>query len=108
MIDVSDGIAPDLWRICLASGAGAVLSEGQMILAGADKVNDALYFGESFELLFTLPGKEAIKLEKDVKNGKTPYKFYQIGVITGKRYGVVMADKKGVISPIVFKGYEHL
>ncbi|MBF0215561.1 MAG: thiamine-monophosphate kinase [Candidatus Omnitrophica bacterium] len=108
MIDVSDGIAPDLWRICRASGLGASLSESLLSLAGSKNINDSLYYGESFELVFTLPVKEAASLEKDVKMRTAPYKFFPIGMIVAQKYGVVMADNKGVVSPVMFKGYEHL
>lgn len=67
MIDVSDGLAIDLWRVLDASGCGAEIDENaftEMIhedahqLATQDSVSPrdhALYDGEDFELLIALP-----------------------------------------------------
>lgn len=67
MIDVSDGLAPDLERICLASGVGCEirsdavplhpdLQHAQRAVNGfPDPLGCALVGGEDFELLFTVP-----------------------------------------------------
>ncbi|MCK4852566.1 MAG: thiamine-monophosphate kinase, partial [Candidatus Omnitrophica bacterium] len=52
MIDVSDGIAPDLGRICAESGLGCKVYAGSIPLSRRLTLEDALYYGESFELLF--------------------------------------------------------
>jgi thiamine-monophosphate kinase len=70
MMDLSDGLATDLHRLCRASGVGAVVERGRLpvdpvviaacdwlAMAGAtpDPVDLALTGGEDFELLFTAP-----------------------------------------------------
>ena len=65
MIDVSDGLALDLWRLCRASGVGARISLPHVPVApalfelagilGADPLELALGGGEDYELLATLP-----------------------------------------------------
>ena len=65
-IDVSDGLALDLHRLCRASGVGARLAAGRLPLSpGLDRLADglgarperlALGGGEDYVLLFTLPG----------------------------------------------------
>lgn len=64
-IDVSDGLAKDLHRLCRASGAGAEIELGRLPLArgfgalaeklGLDFRDLALAGGEDYVLLFTLP-----------------------------------------------------
>lgn len=55
-MDISDGLALDLHRLCRASGAGAELNPAAIPApAGLDR---ALYGGEDYELLFTLPARK--------------------------------------------------
>ena len=64
-MDVSDGLARDLHRLCRASGAGAEIDAGALPLThrftkvceaiGADPLALALGGGEDYVLLFTLP-----------------------------------------------------
>jgi thiamine-monophosphate kinase len=53
MMDISDGLATDLRHILKASGVGAALDSAAIPLAGT--LEQALYDGEDFELLFTAP-----------------------------------------------------
>jgi thiamine-monophosphate kinase len=52
-IDLSDGIALDLYRVCEASGVAAVLDRVPVVKGAS--VERALHGGEDYELLFTLP-----------------------------------------------------
>ena len=64
-IDVSDGVARDLYRLCAESGVGARIEAARLPLApgfaslcsalGADGEQLALHGGEDYVLLFTLP-----------------------------------------------------
>ncbi len=66
MIDISDGLAIDLWHICEASGCGATLDEEALDAAihpdalqlakhtGKPPRQHALYDGEDFELIMAL------------------------------------------------------
>src|SRR3989338_7089247 len=59
MIDVSDGLALDLWRILYASRVGARISKDAVpISREADSFEKAISEGEDFELLFTMNPKE--------------------------------------------------
>lgn len=53
-MDLSDGLALDLHRMCLASGAAAEL-DGVLPSAPGATLEQALYGGEDYELLCTLP-----------------------------------------------------
>ncbi|MGZ4109704.1 MAG: thiamine-phosphate kinase [Actinomycetota bacterium] len=55
MIDVSDGLALDLARVCRASGVGARLALADVPIAPGATLEDALGGGEDYELLVTLP-----------------------------------------------------
>ncbi len=62
-IDVSDGLAADLGKLCAASGVGARLevaslpvSAALVEVAGADATRLCLAGGDDYELLFAVPG----------------------------------------------------
>ena len=91
MCDISDGLIQDLGHILDNSSTGAVLYEELIPLSrAAVNLDDALYGGEDFELLFTLSRKEALRL----RAGK-PYDFYPIGSIMPKKFGLKLIDAKG-------------
>jgi thiamine-monophosphate kinase len=52
-IDLSDGLCIDLYRLCVASGVRAVIMD--VPLHPEATTEQALYGGEDYELLFTLP-----------------------------------------------------
>ncbi len=55
-LDVSDGLALDLHRLCRRSAVGAVLTDLDAARAPGATVDDALYGGDDYALLFTWPG----------------------------------------------------
>jgi thiamine-monophosphate kinase len=60
MIDVSDGLALDLSRLCAASGVGARLELARVPVHAAASGEEALGGGEDYELLATLPTDDAV------------------------------------------------
>jgi thiamine-monophosphate kinase len=105
-MDVSDGLARDLHRLCRASGAGAEIEAGALPFAdrfnrlcaaiGADPLTLALGGGEDYVLLFTLP--EGI--EPPEKQAR------RIGRITKKCEVVLL--REGKRSPLPDLGWDHL
>ena len=85
MMDISDGLATDLRHILKASGVGAELDSARIPKIGT--VEQALYDGEDFELLFT---------------SSAEFDFPSIGKITGKK-GELLLDGK----PLSAKAFEH-
>ena len=108
MIDVSDGIAVDLGRICRESRAGCRLYAGALPLSKGLSLRDALYYGESFELLFTMAPTEVRKLFRDLgRSGKTP-RYFIIGEITRKQRGMFLIGEEGRPEALKMEGYSHL
>lgn len=107
MIDISDGLSTDLNHIAEESAAGACIYEELIpISKNAASLNAALNEGEDFELLFTLPVKEARRLiKKNLFGAKLP--VTQIGEITEKRKGLRIVDRKGKETELKPKGFKH-
>ena len=61
-MDLSDGLALDLHRLCLESGVSAKLNES-LPMAHAASLDEALRGGEDYELLFTAPARARIPFE---------------------------------------------
>ncbi len=53
MMDVSDGLLLDCWRLARASGVTVKLESTSLPAADAARVNDAIRWGDDYELLFT-------------------------------------------------------
>lgn len=104
-IDVSDGLALDLHRLCRASGVGARLDAtalpavpGQAALArhlGLAPLELALAGGEDYVLLFTLPPRS-----------RGPRGTYRIGVVTAGNAVEITID--GAPRPLAAAGWDHL
>lgn len=105
MIDVSDGLATDLGHLCEESRVGAVVDETRVPIAPAARrldglpLDHALFDGEDYELLFTLPPTEAVRVEK-AKRGKV---IGQISAIDG----IYLRNAKGDLREVQRRGWEH-
>lgn len=86
-IDISDGLVIDLHRLCLESGVSAELDH--VPVAEGASLDDALYAGEDYELLFTAPPR---------KN-----RGIRIGTIREGRQGEVRISGKR----LRVKGFDH-
>ncbi|MEY4614607.1 MAG: hypothetical protein RL179_2580 [Planctomycetota bacterium] len=110
MIDISDGLALDLHRICAESKCGATLYADKIpISEAALGMNDqksplqhALGDGEDFELLFSLPPLEAKKLLQD-----QPLKGVRISHIGEITKEGIFLEEKGRKFPLEALGYIH-
>ncbi len=89
-IDVSDGLALDLYRVCVASGVAAELD--RVPIARGSTLGRALHGGDDYELLFSLP-----------KGAKGPRGTACIGRIIKGRPGALSLDGK----PLDPRGYDH-
>lgn len=106
MIDTSDGIAPDILRLCEESGTGCRLYEQAIPLSRGLAADEALYYGESFELLFTMSRKKAERLFTDGRL-RAGCPFFIIGEIAGKQKGLKLIKAGGRVEELKAGGYRH-
>jgi thiamine-monophosphate kinase len=102
MIDVSDGLFLDLWRLCSESGVGARIYEDRLPISpdltraaahlGLRAFDLATKGGEDYELLFTAPRRSCVRAVR-------------IGETTGE--GMVVVRSDGREAPIRPEGYRH-
>ena len=113
-IDLSDGLAADVRRLCEASGVGVEidlralpLSKPLRAYAAAvrrDPVDYALGGGEDFELLFTVP---PTGLDRTLRLATAEVPITAIGWVLPRRAGLRMIDASGARRPLPAVGYEH-
>ncbi len=111
MIDISDGLAKDLWHICEESGVGAMLdAESIPITPDAHELaktgsktplQHALHDGEDFELIFTVSAEDGKRLQE----ARLDFAVTKIGEITKEGYTI---RENGVTRVLEAKGYEHV
>ncbi len=95
-MDISDGLALDLHRLCTASGCAAEI-ESVPVFRGAS-LEQALSGGEDYELLFTAPA--GAKLPREFKG----VELSRIGRVVKGGAGAVRFEGK----PLAPRGYDHL
>jgi thiamine-monophosphate kinase len=110
MIDVSDGLASELFHICKASGVGVTIYEDKLpidkqtfdtaVELNIDPITCVLNGGEDYELLFTIDQKDFSKLEKHPD-------IHFIGHITKAEDGKLMVTKSGTVVSLKAQGWKH-
>jgi len=117
MIDLSDGLAGDLRHLLARDALGAELLKRAIPISHAAKVQAkaesaakppllaALTDGEDFELLFTVPSRDAVPLLDGWKLQFPEVKLSCIGKISATP-GVKLRDKDG-FKPMPDHGYVH-
>ncbi len=114
-IDISDGLAADLAHICTASGVGAnidaealpILPEVRTIatLAGREAQELALFGGEDYELIFTVPAERVDEIVREMPIA-SDVKATPIGTIC-EGSGLTLLYQ-GKSSPLRPGGWDHL
>lgn len=117
MMDISDGLSLDVWRMCRASGAGAILDERQLETVvsddakrmaekdGVSPLDHAMSDGEDFELLLAVgPGDGDRGGEVDEMIGDV-VRLYPVGMMTES--GLAYRRGDGNIERLEPKGYVH-
>lgn len=110
MMDISDGLASELFHICKQSGVGAFLEETgvsihpdaqmQALTFQLDPITCALSGGEDYELLFTID-------PKDIEKVKYLPDIFIAGEIVDAADGIKLHTKGGNIHPIKAQGWVH-
>jgi len=94
MMDVSDGLLLDAWRMASASGVSFAIDSGAVPVASAKRRDECLRWGDDYELLFTCPPEAT-----------PPIPAHRIGTVASGAVplvldGLAIADPAGL-------GYEH-
>ena len=111
MIDISDGLASEIFHICTQSGVGALIEESGVpihpdaelmaINFKLDPITCALSGGEDYELLFTID-------PSDVDKVKYLPDIYIMGEIVDAADGIKLNTKGGNLHPLKAQGWQHL
>lgn len=121
-MDISDGLALDLSRMCRESGVGAFVEEKLIPISadavqlattsGRQPVEHALADGEDFELLLAVPPETwrafsayGVGEGADEMAGLTS--FTRVGCLTEKDEGLRLQRPDGVVVPLAVEGYQH-
>ena len=112
MMDVSDGLALDLSRLCRASEVGARIEIARLPVHAAATVTEALGGGEDYELLATLPNAEAVEAARTELRDGFGVSLSEIGDIIGaegpeKTAALVAVDEDGTERPVTIEGWDH-
>jgi thiamine-monophosphate kinase len=102
MIDISDGLAADLGHILEESNKGAILDAIAIPRMHKATLENALFDGEDFELVFTLSKKEAKRFL-----AQKLIKAFWIGEIVDRAQGLCLRESQGNSKKIAAKGYKH-
>jgi len=114
MIDISDGLVSELHHISRESCIGIIIDQGALPVAEEavtasgilekDPLEYCLFGGEEYELLFTLPAREATKAKVMLSRIGTPCSI--IGQVV-KGFGVKMIGNDLKVFKVPDKGYRH-
>jgi thiamine-monophosphate kinase len=110
MIDISDGLASEIWHLCSASKTGALVYANRIPIDyqtqctaeafGLGGLGFALHGGEDYELLFTLPLSAYERIQ-----GLS--ELHVIGHLTEAERGIHLAQADGSIVPLEPLGHDH-
>ena len=110
MIDISDGLASEVFHLCKQGGVGAFIEESKVPIhpdvesqALEFKINPitcALNGGEDYELLFTVD-------PKDLEKVRTMPDVFLIGDILKSEEGITLHTTGGKIVPLEAQGWKH-
>jgi thiamine-monophosphate kinase len=107
MMDVSDGLLLDAWRLLRASGRGGRIDADRVPVhpdagrPGAASRERALSDGEDFELLFTMPRR---RFESCARKWRLPVPIRAIGEVVARGFTLVEGGVERRVKP---RGYEH-
>ncbi|HQM51637.1 MAG: thiamine-phosphate kinase [Chlamydiae bacterium] len=115
MMDLSDGLGSDLFRMAEASEAGFRLCAGRIpvdraAIGDADEetlLRRALYDGEDFELLAAVAPSVDDAVVKEAFDARFDCGIRRIGTVMGKAHGITLSTPEGE-RPLIEGGFAHL
>ncbi|MCL6613365.1 MAG: thiamine-phosphate kinase [Firmicutes bacterium] len=115
MIDISDGLASEVHHLCQESGVGAMVWAEKVPIGpatreaarflGRDPLAWALYGGEDYELLFSLPPERAEEVMARLAEFGTPVRV--IGECRPPEEGINLCYSSGRSFPLSPGGFDH-
>lgn len=109
-MDISDGLALDLSRLCAASGCGALVEAARVPVSadaralaertGKSPLSHALSDGEDFELLLAFP-------PESWRAAAAVIPLTLVGSLTPKPEGIRLKNADGTFLPLAAEGFEH-
>jgi len=104
MIDLSDGLAQDLWQMSRASRVTLRVEAARIPVARAARSTvGALMDGEDYELLFAVGPREAARVPERI--GTCP--VTRIGSAVRRGVGVELVQRHGRVTRLVPRGFRH-
>ena len=104
MMDLSDGLASDLWQMSRASRVVLRVERARIpVSRAAGSITRALMDGEDFELLFAVSAQEARRVPRRL--GTCP--VTRIGKVVGRGVRVEQQYPSGRLEPLVPMGFRH-
>ncbi|HLU89157.1 MAG TPA: thiamine-phosphate kinase [Cyclobacteriaceae bacterium] len=110
MLDISDGLASELFHICKQSQVGVLIYEDKLPIDkqtfdtalefNMDPITCVLNGGEDYELLFTIDQKDFPKLEKHPD-------IHFIGHVTEEKEGKFLVTKSETAVALKAQGWKH-
>ena len=94
MMDVSDGLLLDCWRMAHASGVGFALDSEAIPVADRDRFDECIRWGDDYQLLFTAP-----------VSAELPVPAARIGMVEGAQPFLSLDGR--ILDPEDGLGYRH-
>lgn len=95
MMDVSDGLLLDCWRMARASHTSFQLDSSTFPVADPERLNECVRWGDDYQLLFTAPPGTAL-----------PVAATRIGTVEPQDFAPLWVDSH-VLTPFDGIGYQH-
>jgi thiamine-monophosphate kinase len=95
MMDISDGLLLDCWRMGWVSGVTLAIESALVPVADRDRLDECVRWGDDYELLFTAPAGTAL-----------PLRAHRIGTVRAREHAPLLLDEAPLADPVRL-GYRH-